>query len=956
MEATAVSLARSVLDVVLSSVGPAVADEVARFLGVPKEVQFIRNELEMMQAFIKTASSSLHPDAAAAAGGGDNDILRTWVKQVRDLAYDIEDCLLDFALYAARISSSPTGSSWLRPGPLAARRRIADRIRELKASVEELNQLRLRYHIVVDDHHHPSRTYHERVVAMLPGGHGSSSDELAFQESEIIGRAGEKEQLKDLNSRCSGSPSPSVVAVWGMGGMGKSSLVRMVHNNPAVLDVFDCSAWVTVPHPLDGADEFRRRLRKQLGLGLGAAAGDDQNVIQDYLREKRYIIMVDDLLSQEEWDQIWQVLKPLNNKGSVVIVTTRRKDVAGHCAGLAPEEHGHVYRTPNYTLPEDMKPHISRILKGCWGLPLAISTIGGLLANRPKTGMEWKKLHEHLGVELESDQLQDITKVLVSSYHGLPYHLKPIFLYLSIFPENNEIRRTRLLRRWIAEGYIANNRDMPVEVVGERFFNELINRSMIQSSKVSHGLKVDRCRVHGMMLHIILSKSIDENQLFVIKKHCNEVPQSKIRHLVVNRWKKRDEKLENINLSLIRSLTVFGECPASLITPEMRMLRVLDLEDTANLKNEDLKHIGKLRHLRYLGLRGTDISKLPSSLQNLLYLETLDIQDTQVTQLPDGIAKLEKLRYLLAGVNFSRDLLQKMPQFGMENHNSNLLGNLASCLYCYNAQSCEISGMDQFSVMVPEGIEKLRNLHMLSVVNVRKSKDVAGKLERLTNLQRLGVTGLGQEEGKELWNSIKNLNRLQRLEVRSESLDFLDAAPPKYLVSLRLCGLLKKLPVWIKSLNDLTKVKLIGTQLKQDDIHHLKDLRNLASLGLWEKSYKEKSLIFNDGTFRKLIFLDIDGLEIIETVNIEKGAMPELQQLWVNRCQKLSDDDNGLSGVLHLLNLNELVLKKCGPKEKLVQLLQSQLSTHVKRPKFLVGKSRPPTSSEASMSTATQTG
>ncbi|EAY82559.1 hypothetical protein OsI_37780 [Oryza sativa Indica Group] len=343
MEATAVSLARSVLDVVLSSVGPAVADEVARFLGVPKEVQFIRNELEMMQAFIKTASSSLHPDAAAAAGGGDNDILRTWVKQVRDLAYDIEDCLLDFALYAARISSSPTGSSWLRPGPLAARRRIADRIRELKASVEELNQLRLRYHIVVDDHHHPSRTYHERVVAMLPGGHGSSSDELAFQESEIIGRAGEKEQLKDLISRCSGSPSPSVVAVWGMGGMGKSSLVRMVHNNPAVLDVFDCSAWVTVPHPLDGADEFRRRLRKQLGLGLGAAAGDDQNVIQDYLREKRYIIMVDDLLSQEEWDQIWQVLKPLNNKGSVVIVTTRRKDVAGHCAGLAPEEHGHVY-------------------------------------------------------------------------------------------------------------------------------------------------------------------------------------------------------------------------------------------------------------------------------------------------------------------------------------------------------------------------------------------------------------------------------------------------------------------------------------------------------------------------------------------------------------------------------------------------------------------------------------
>jgi hypothetical protein len=47
-------------------------------------------------------------------------------------------------------------------------------------------------------------------------------------------------------------------------------------------------------------------------------------------------------------------------------------------------------------------------------------------------------------------------------------------------------------------------------------------------------------------------------------------------------------------------------------------------------------------------------------LQNLRYLETLDIQGTKVTQLPRGIVKLEKLRYILAGVKFSKDLLQKV--------------------------------------------------------------------------------------------------------------------------------------------------------------------------------------------------------------------------------------------------------------------------------------------------------
>ncbi|KAL5208885.1 hypothetical protein ABZP36_033320 [Zizania latifolia] len=138
------------------------------------------------------------------------------------------------------------------------------------------------------------------------------------------------------------------------------------------------------------------------------------------------------------------------------------------------------------------------------------------------------KLHEHLGAELESD-LRNITRVIVSSYDGLPYHLKSIFLYLSIFPENHEIRCTRLLRRWMAEGYIAKNRDMHVEEVGERIYNELINRSMIQpcKKKINPYVSVARCRVHSMVLQIILSKSMEENQLFLVKKHCNEIPESK---------------------------------------------------------------------------------------------------------------------------------------------------------------------------------------------------------------------------------------------------------------------------------------------------------------------------------------------------------------------------------------------------------------------------------------------
>ncbi|GJN34363.1 hypothetical protein PR202_gb23015 [Eleusine coracana subsp. coracana] len=951
MEATAVSLARSVLDGVLSSAGSAIADEVASLLGVPKEVEFIRNELEMMQSFLKVASSSSgHPER--------NDIVRTWVKQVRELAYDVEDCLLDFALYAARTSSSSSScsSSWL-PSAVAARHRIASRIRDLKASVEALNQRNLRYHIGVSGSGEEAHASSSSSSVLPDPDHHHDAAELDFEASGIIGRDSDKEELTRLLLLISG------------GGSGTGSCGRAGGRGGRVGDGRHGEI-------LAGADGAQRPGAPGRELGMPPAAGGEDVDVQDYLREKRYLVIVDDLLGHDEWENVWQVFPRDNRRGSRIIVTTRREDVARQCAGHAAEGHRHVYelkplgkeqsmdllcrkvyKTTDYPLPEDMAKQASYILKRCRGLPLAISTIGGLLANRPKTSIEWRNLHEHLGAELESD-LRNITNVIVSSYDGLPYHLKSIFLYLSVFPENHEIRRTRLLRRWMAEGYIAKNRDMPVEDVAERFFSELINRSMIQPSKTSPGVRADRCRVHGMVLQIILFMFTEENQLFLIEKHSNEVPQSKIRHLVVSRWKRRGEKLLGINMSYVRSLTIIGECPSSIISPKLRLLRVLDLEDTENLNDDDLKHIGELYHLRYLCLRGTKISRLPSSLQKLRYLETLDIQDTKVTRLPDGIAKLEKLRYLLAGVNLARDLLLKVEELGMDTQKTNVFGNITSSL-CYNCNEyCMVSGVDQLSVRAPEGIEKLRNLHMLGMVNVGQGSGVAGRLKKLTNLRRLGAAGFNEEEGQELWKSIGKLNRLQRLEMRSESIKFLaamdESTVPRHLVSLRLCGNLGSLPKWVSSLNDLAKVKLLGTQLDQEDIVHLQNLPNLVSLGLWVNSYIGVSLCFSTGTFPKLKFLDIDGLQQIETVTIEKGAIPELEQLWVNKCTSLRDDNDGLSGVQYLPNLNELLLKKCGEKKRLIETLQRQVNKHVRRPKFLIGKSIPQTNPNVSTSTTTE--
>jgi len=105
-----------------------------------------------------------------------------------------------------------------------------------------------------------------------------------------------------------------------------------------------------------------------------------------------------------------------------------------------------------------------------------------------------------------------------------------------------------------------------------------------------------------------------------------------------------------VDVSRIRSLTVFREWKPFFISDKMRFLRVLDLKDTSGLRSHHLKHIGKLVHLRYLSLkRCRGIYHLPDSMGNMKQLQTLDIRLTWITMLPKTIVKLKQLQYLRLG-------------------------------------------------------------------------------------------------------------------------------------------------------------------------------------------------------------------------------------------------------------------------------------------------------------------
>ena len=114
----------------------------------------------------------------------------------------------------------------------------------------------------------------------------------------------------------------------------------------------------------------------------------------------------------------------------------------------------------------------------CAGLPLAIIVLGGLLATK-ETLDEWDIVHwnikSHLGRGREQGKQSTVHEVLTLSYHELPYQLKPCFLYLSHFPEEFDIPAKKLVRLWMAEGFVSPK----YELEGDEMLEDFAERCFV---------------------------------------------------------------------------------------------------------------------------------------------------------------------------------------------------------------------------------------------------------------------------------------------------------------------------------------------------------------------------------------------------------------------------------------------------------------------------------------------
>ncbi|XP_037441723.1 disease resistance protein RGA5-like [Triticum dicoccoides] len=452
-----------------------------------------------------------------------------------------------------------------------------------------------------------------------------------------------------------GDQQLKVVSVLGPGCLGKTALAQVLYNKFG--GQFDCTAFVRVSKRPDVVRLLREMLMQVQGQQPTEYSKelDLAYSIREHLQDKRYLIIIDDIWTASAWDIISDAF-PKGNHGSRVITTTQMEEVALTCCcyhsehifEMRPLDHDHSRKLffsilfgSESDCPKELKEVTNKIVELCGGLPLATISIASLLSSQPVIKMD---LLTHLCDSLSSclwiSPSEGTRQALNLSYNNLPHYLKICLLCLNMYPEGHTIWKDDLVKQWVAEGFIHTTEGQDMEKVAASYFNELINRRFIQTLCSKYNNEVLSCTVHDVVHDLIADKCSEGRR--------NVALPQKVRRLSLlfgdaKYWKTPAD----MRRSQVRSLTIFGLFESMPSISEFKVLRVLNLQLSGygDRNTINLTGISDLFQLRYLKIACDICIQLPNHMLGLQCLETL-VLDSEVTAVPWDIIHLPSLLHL----------------------------------------------------------------------------------------------------------------------------------------------------------------------------------------------------------------------------------------------------------------------------------------------------------------------
>ncbi|XP_031275456.1 putative disease resistance RPP13-like protein 1 [Pistacia vera] len=832
-----------------------------------------------------------------------NKAVKLWLDDLQDLAYDVEDLLEEFSYEVSRQNSIDTPSCFNNFTPRAMKFDVSMRskMKDINGRFEELHKERVELGLMHETSGGTSSTAASTQQAVDPRPPTSS---LPTEEA-VYGRGEDKKEIiKMVSSDKPIDANFGVIAIVGMGGLGKTTLAREVYNDKELDHLkFEEKAWVSVSDDFDvmriSKSVLESIIRPPPNLN---SLNEVQDELKKQIRGRKFLLVLDDVWNETE--SLWETFKsPFKDsaRGSKIIVTTRNERVAVTMRSsethklktLSDDECWNLFmkHAPSTGMDSNaLGKFRERVVKKCGGLPLAAKTLGGLLHYEPKVDAWENILNSRVW---DSSNGNDILPVLRLSYRHLPPHLKRCFAYCAIFPKDYEFDKKELELLWMGEGIIQQS-DEHLNLAGE-YFLHLCSRSLFEQSSSNSSKYVMHDLVHDLAQSIFgeIGYRFEEVNSMVPKKF------ERTRHFSYIS-KRYDGKSTFKDLQKLKSLRTFFPV---FMSPYWRYGHsYIDATVIFNL----LPHLKKLR---VLSLERYHITCLPNSIGGLIHLKYLNLSNTMVKSLPESTSSLLNLQTLLLK-DCSR--LLKLPS--KMRHLTNL---------CH----LDIKGAKSLKGM-PSGMKELINLRMLSNFIVVKGKNFnLNDLRNLKFLQReLHISKL---ENLSHQNQIrepvlKNMKDLEilLLEWGSQS----DGSPNEeverhVLEMLKPHSNLKELvikcyggacfPSWLGDSSSLSNMTILK----------LENCNNSGSLpSIWMLSSLKDLAIQGMGKLEKIDFeMPFKSLEVLHLQNLQEWRywnnkkknedvekFPLLRKLSIIKCPKLAGElPNSLP------SLERLFIQKC---------------------------------------------
>ncbi|KAF9619198.1 hypothetical protein IFM89_005752 [Coptis chinensis] len=629
-------MAESVVAFVVERLAYLLLQKTSYLHGMRDQVEEMKNELKWIQCFLKDADSKQEKD----------ERVRLWVSEIREVAYDVDDVI---DTYILKIEFQN------RKGFVKRATSVLNKWKDLRTIGKEITSIQTRLHNISNNR--------EKYSIIKTGEVISSANESTrrwrrllphMKEDSIV--ALEEDTAQVMAQLMNEDTKLRVISIIGMGGIGKTTLAFKVYNHHGIKSWFDCCFWIYVSKEYNLTDILRTILVEFNGINVDEMGIFNQWSEEQLLREiyvflesKHYLVVLDDIWSTEAWD----VLKPAfpnGEKGSKVMLTSRNVKVALHAdSQTKPYEpqcltEGESWALfcqkafPNTNCPSNLVELGTEMVKRCGGLPLAIVVLGGLLLTK-KTWDEWVEVHHNISWHLHKGDEDRISKILALSYNDLPHHLKSCFLYFSHFPDDSNIRAKKLIRLWVAEGFIPQEREEAMEAAAENCLKELIARCMVQVIEMSFGT-VKTCHVHDVWRDFAVAKSKEERFLEILggTGSINDAPSAKSRRHAIH--SDYEIKLPDVIWKM----------------KELRHL-LFDINYGKGLRIDTLKNLQTLLSIRY----GSSIEQGLINLTNVRKLGIYDLSTQQTNTIFKSVVKLKFLRSLSLSLS-SEEIFQDLSQ------------------------------------------------------------------------------------------------------------------------------------------------------------------------------------------------------------------------------------------------------------------------------------------------------